>query len=984
MGLIYEEYLNYSEEYMKKYGKKTIIFLQAGSFFELYATYNEKQEYVGCDMGVVIDILNIQVTRKNKKIKEINIHNPLMAGFPTHSARKFIDRLLNEGYTIVMVEQVTEPPNPEREVTEIISPGTVIETFNGRDSNYLVSVYIEKYKRDKDIYSVGFSAIDIATGKNYVHSIVTTKMEPEYWKEETFRLMQQYTPRECIVQYSGDIHLSSEELGQIWDIDSSLIQNNCHGFPEIHNLTYQNEFLKKIFKDTDMLTPIEYLDFERENELLLSYLFMVQYVYEHKITNIMELSKPIRVHDKTHMVLTNNCIRQLNISDNYSFYSGQNDSLLTIVNRCKTATGRRLCNERILYPSIDTGVIEERYNMIDVFQELNVATDVYDFNIIRKGLVGIYDIERLHRKLLLGIITPMEFNNLDSSYTKILSLKDLFAGDSYLGFYDIHKNTYNIIPEIIKFYDSIFNLDSLEKFLNTSHMDVSIFRRKIFPKIDELTDTISDNKLILENIARTLSKIIDNKNTTNIRVEYSDMHDWHLVLTKNRGNTLVNKKIKHVLDNTARKTFMIKDAEGNGLFPLNYEDIGVKDIKSNNCIIVINNQDNILKSCSNSILLSTRKIVSLNLKHYTETLKSIKEKYAENFNDIVKLLGEIDLYSNLAKVCIDNNYYRPTIESSEGSFLKATGLRHPIVEKINVEEKYVPNDIELNQSGILLFGTNACGKSTLMKSIGLSIVLAQAGVYVPAKEFIFTPYTQIFTRILNNDNIFRGQSTFVVEMNELRSILKRCDDKSLVLGDELCSGTETISALSIVSAGLDRMSKNKCSYIFTSHLHQLTTIPFIKEIHNLNIFHLKIHYDELTRALIYDRKLCEGSGPAIYGLEVCKSMDMDSEFISNAKSIERFLTGANTKLLNTKRSRYNSEVFMDECKICDSPAEHTHHIKEQQFSDKDGNFDNFHKNIKHNLIQLCEKCHYEVHNGALDIHGYLKGSNGKTINTNCV
>ena len=119
-----------------------------------------------------------------------------MAGFPIHSVRKFIDRLLNEGYTIVMIEQVTEPPNPERKITEIISPGTVIDAFNSHDSNYLVSMYIEKYKRDKDIYSVGFSAIDIATGKNYVHSIVTNKMEPDYWKEETFRLMQQYNPKE--------------------------------------------------------------------------------------------------------------------------------------------------------------------------------------------------------------------------------------------------------------------------------------------------------------------------------------------------------------------------------------------------------------------------------------------------------------------------------------------------------------------------------------------------------------------------------------------------------------------------------------------------------------------------------------------------------------------------------------------------------------------------------------------------------------------
>jgi len=979
MGLIYEEYLQYHAEYTKKYGKKTMIFLQAGSFFELYATYNSKKEYVGCDMGVVIDILNIQVTRKNKKIKEINIHNPLMAGFPVHSVRKFIDRLLNEGFTIVMIEQVTEPPNPERKVTEIISPATVIDTFNSRDSNYLVSVYIERYK---DIYSAGFSAIDIGTGKNFVHSIVTNKLEPEYWKEETYRLMQQYNPKECIVHYSKEIGFTNEELGQFWDIDSSVIQNNCHGFPEIHNISYQNEFLGKIFKDTDMLTPIEYLDFERENELLLSYLFMIQYVYEHKIQNILELTKPVRVQDSTHLVLTNNCIRQLNISDNYSFYSGANDSLLTIVNRCKTAVGRRLCSDRFLYPSIDSEKLTERYNMIDIFQQR--LGDDYDFKYIRKSLVGIYDIERLHRKIVLGIISPNELFNLDTSYCKLRDTREYFDKDTYQQFFDYHRGAYDTISEIISFYGGIFDVDVLERFQNSAMMDTSIFRPGIYPEIDEYSDEISNNKRTLELIAKTLSKMIDNKSDKNIRLEYSDMHDWHLVLTKNRGNTLVNKKIKHILDATAKKTFQVKDENSKPLFSLNYEDIKIKDIKSNNCMILLHDANDTLRKCSSQIISYTRKITSLNLHKYNDTIGSLKVKYLNQYEGIVNLLGEIDLYSNLAKICVDNNYYRPEIVKTDSSFLRAKELRHPIVEKINTEEKYVPNDIELNESGILLFGTNACGKSTLMKSIGLSIVMAQAGMYVPAKEFSFSPYTQLFTRILNNDNIFRGQSTFVVEMNELRSILKRSDNRSLVLGDELCSGTETISALSIVSAGLERMSTNKCSYIFTSHLHQLTTIPFIKDIDKLNIFHLKIKYDDITNSLIYDRKLTQGSGPAIYGLEVCKSMDMDQEFISYAKKTERYLTGANDKLLNTKRSRYNSAVFMDECKICNAHAEHTHHINEQQFADINGNFDSFHKNVKHNLIQLCEKCHNETHNGDLDIYGYLKGLNGKKIQTNCV
>ena len=158
--------------------------------------------------------------------------------------------------------------------------------------------------------------------------------------------------------------------------------------------------------------------------------------------------------------------------------------------------------------------------------------------------------------------------------------------------------------------------------------------------------------------------------------------------------------------------------------------------------------------------------------------------------------------------------------------------------------------------------------------------MAQAGFYVPCSSFEYYPYTQLFTRILNNDNLFTGQSSFAIEMSELRSILLRANKNSLVLGDELCSGTENISAISIVSAGLKTLSDIKCSFIFTSHLHQLMNLSLIQQIQNLKIYHLKIVYDQEKDILIYDRKLENGSGPAIYGLEVCKAMDLGNEFIS--------------------------------------------------------------------------------------------------------
>ena len=213
-------------------------------------------------------------------------------------------------------------------------------------------------------------------------------------------------------------------------------------------------------------------------------------------------------------------------------------------------------------------------------------------------------------------------------------------------------------------------------------------------------------------------------------------------------------------------------------------EILVKDLRSNSTIVFHNENPSVneIEKFSNRIISSSRKLISYNKEKYLQTIHHLFKDFKEDYDTFVQYLSQLDLYSTFAKVSLENNYTRPNINKSEKSSFIAKDLRHPIVERINDDTEYIPNDVSLNEEGILLFGTNACGKSTLMKSIGLSIVLAQAGIFVPSKEFVFSPYTQIFTRILNNDNIFRGHSTFVVEMNELRSILKRCNSRSLVLG----------------------------------------------------------------------------------------------------------------------------------------------------------------------------------------------------------
>ena len=169
------------------------------------------------------------------------------------------------------------------------------------------------------------------------------------------------------------------------------------------------------------------------------------------------------------------------------------------------------------------------------------------------------------------------------------------------------------------------------------------------------------------------------------------------------------------------------------------------------------------------------------------------------------------------------------------------------------------------------------------------------------------------------------------------------------------------------------------SFIFATHLHNLSRMPEIDKIRNVKKYHLKVKFDRDNNRLIYDRKLHQGSGSAIYGLEVCKAMDLPDEFIDIANSIRKELMNVDPEILSTKKSNYNSQLYMDKCSICGKEGVDTHHIKPQEDADENDFIGSMHKNTKGNLVVLCEECHQKTHHGNLQINGYLQTSDGSVL-----
>ena len=962
--MLVDDYLEYQLKYEKLYGKSTIVLMEVGSFFEIYGI--DKQNEQG-SVQKISELLNIQMTKKNKSNDEISIHNPLMAGVPSGAINKYLTLLLNNNYTIVLVEQVTPPPKPERKVTRILSPGTNFE-LSQSESTFLCSIYLEELndiKNNVKLISGGISCIDLNTGQNKVYEIHSLPSDKDLCKEEMFRFIQTYNPREIIINLSN-IELSKDEIINFFELNDKVVHINYKIDNNYTKLSYQNDLLNNIFKCNTMLSPIEYLDLEKYPFSLISYIALLNFAYEHDETIITKIEKPDIWICEKHLILSNNAINQLNVvsNKNESGYSGRYDSLFNVLNKVSTSMGRRLLRDRLLNPIVNEIKLNKRYDLIEIMINENKYQE-FD-----KNLNKIIDIERYHRKLSLGLLQPYDIASIDLSYQYVIELINL----------SIKYNLKDLMPsensmlkfkEFIDNYKNIFDIDEIKKH-SLSDITKNFFKKGIYDKLDKYQKEIDSSKSIFQVICKSLSNLIE-KNSDFIKKDRNDRDNDYLLLTNKRCDILRKK-----LDDYKKKekTTIIKLKIMDSDFELDFSTFYYKVEKNNTKIIIKSLEKN-----EERLSYYQEKLFKQCQIYFKEKIMEYDSEYSEILKEIVKFVSEVDLIKSSAKVAIDYGYIRPEIDSNEleFSYFDAKGIRHPIIERLQTNLEYIPNDVSLGKDtlkGILLYSVNAAGKSSLMKSIGLNIIMAQAGMYVACENFKYKPYHKLFTRISGNDNLFKGQSSFAVEMSELRGILKRSDSFGLVLGDELCSGTESDSALAIVASGVKKLSEKKTSFIFATHLHQLSSMDIINNLNNVKHFHLKVNYNESTKTLIYDRKIAEGSGSSIYGLEVCRAMDLDPDFINDANEIRKNLKNISNHIINTKVSKYNSDVYINKCGICNKNADDVHHIKFQSLADKNGFIVNIHKDVKSNLVPVCKQCHIDIHNYKIDVNGYINTSEG--------
>jgi len=962
---IVEEYFRLHNKYSIKYGKdNTILFLQVGSFYEAYQTLEK-----GFNLQHISDILNILVSKKNKSIAEVSLKNPYMLGFPIITLDKFLKILIDSGFNIVIGEQITPPPNPKRAITHVYSPGTYIENTQP-DSNNILSIYIEEIKTG---YIIGLSIIDLSTGKSIIHEIFSTKDDEKICLDSTVHFINSNQAKEIILTSNNIDAIKLKDIITYLEISDKFYHHQTitqlinNGKKSLFKLAYQQEILKKVYPDTGLLSPIEYLDLEHINFGRLSFIILLNYAYDHSHNIINNISKPELYIESKYLNLANNAVYQLNLLTNISENTDKTKykSLFDILNKTSTPMGRRMLKKNITQPLINSQHILERYDFIKLLMNNN------NWEQIENRLIGINDIERLTRKINLNIINPNDLYIWIQSMSNSIELFNyMYINNLCINNFDL-KNILMNLNDMLRFISKFLLIDELQKyFINDIYN--KIFHSGIYKDIDLLINKINKCKNYMEAISWGLSNFLDNyiHSKTNddvnlIKIDHNDREGHFLILTKRRAEVLIQ-----LLEKNNCIKFDYMDIK----YQITKDDLQFKHLpKGNNTKIFIKE----MEKNSSRMLEYCDELKILQKEYYINFLSELYKKHDSFIESIEKLIATVDYLNSGAKIAIKNHYTIPTLIPNIKSFLNATELRHPIIELLNTDKEYIPIDIELGtdkQDGILLFGLNSAGKSSLQKSIGIAIIMAQMGYPVSAKQFSFSPYENLYTRISSNDNIFKGLSSFALEISELRAILKRSNSNTLVIADEVCKGTEHMSSLIIVQTMLEILSSKKTSFITATHLHDIVKIERLKNISNIKMYHLHVEYNELTNTIIYDRKLTEGSGDNFYGLNVAKYLIADNHFMKLANEIKKEVFEI-ADLVPDKLSNYNNLVYMDKCSICgkqpkksEIPLE-THHIVFQKDFKNNISNNKFHiqKNHKSNLVVLCSNCHDMIDNKKINI-----------------
>lgn len=1048
---VVEFYMKTLKEYTEKLKKekgtdKITLLLQVGEFFEIYGLIYPDGTREG-NVWQFCDDTNLKVAAKPQVVygrPEIQV---FMGGVGESYINPYIQKAVDQfGWTIIIFDQhrIGNTDKFERKEQTIISPGVNINSDNF--SNTTIFIYMDRVKSyfktasnignasNSYIINIGLAYIDCLTGENGIMAINNAgASDISIPLDELLKILTIKNPRELV------IFLENIDTGYITDDDliTALHLFNYNykiireAIPEqTHKPSYQLAILENVYiKHRGLMDISQQLGIDGAEHIYsrIALVLLVEFITKHDRTIIQKLELPeIIVNSDKYLMLANNCLEQLDIiysntgmgcsmgssKGGSGGRSSSRMSLLELLDNTRTPLGKLLLRQRLSIPITIPDILETRYSHISELYNLHEGymisgktstgnPDKYGSPLyqLRQKLGNVKNIENYLRKIITAKLQPFEV----STYLESLTACDSVI--NYLTTLETDKvkldqikllipseNNYKAFASIIRRFKEDLILDNLG-YNVWNGVVANPFVKGISGELDKLQDEINNDQSFLDNLLVELSVIIDSK--------FNKIDDKPLVSIGENASKGI-----YIFTNTSRKDILEKYFNSKtgitvGNYKITGKDINFLKMKESKWEIEIP----FLKVSNGSLKVNIDRLGRIAKAEFMKWLNvniiSSVERL-DSLSSIAHFIAELDVIQSNVINAIQNGYTRPIItmndntKSHSNSYIKSAAIRHPIIEYISKSSKYVPNDISLGgdcaQDGMLLFGVNAVGKSSLMKSVGVNIIMAQAGMYVASSRFEYKPFKYLFTRILGNDNLYAGLSSFEVEMKEFKVILKYANEDSILLCDELFRGTQVNDAEALVASGLEILSERKVKFVSATHLHSLTQMKCIKDLKNIKPFHLLVEQDKTNpRKLIYSRKLLPGSGPASYGIMVADAMNIDDAFVTRAKEIRleidmRVNSGSGSGGVSEIRlgSKYNKDKVLGMCNVCQNNiAVDVHHINQQCDANGIDLIDTldsgiFNKNKLWNLVALCKACHQAVHSSPVElkIEGYITTTSG--------
>ena len=792
---------------IKKNYEDTILMFRLGDFYEMFFD----------DAKTASKELELVLTGRDCGQEE----RAPMCGVPFHSADGYIAKLVGKGYKVAICEQMEDPALAKgivkRDVIRVITPGTVIESsmLDESKNNYLASVCASNG-------NVGMCFIDISTGE------VNLTEFNENIEQRVINEMGRYNPTEII------LNKQVVSFNSLKDFISKKLEASVELLIEEFEFANAEALCKEHFNTNDLGT----ISLNQRDTAVCALGASLAYLKSTQKRDLENIKSVNFYTDAKFMNLGISAIRNLELLETMRDRD-RKGSLLWVLDKTKTAMGKRMLRSFIERPLYDCAEISKRLNSVD---ELYGNTELRERE--TELLIGVYDMERLMTRIVYNTANAKELLSLCTTLENLPELKE-----------NLKNANSNMLKYIYNEIDVLADICSLIKVSIKEDAPFSVreggmIKDGFNKELDELRDIVNGGKSIL---AKLEADEQEKTGIKKLKIGYNKVFGYYF--------EVLNSYKELVPDTYIRKQTL------------------------SNCERYITQE---LKELETKVLGAQERIVGLEYEIFNSIRKKIAGEYLRT-QRTAHAVALLDVLCSFATVSLKNNYTRPDI--NDKGVIRIYEGRHPVIESLQKHTMFVPNDtiLDCNENRMaVITGPNMAGKSTYMRQIAIITIMAQMGCFVPAKSADIGIVDSIFTRVGASDDLASGQSTFMVEMNEVAEILKFATKDSLIILDEIGRGTSTFDGMSIARSVVEYIADKKkigAKTLFATHYHELSELEgTVDGVMNYNIA-VKKRGDDIT----FLRRIVRGGADGSYGIEVAKLAGVPDNVIKRAKAILKTL-----------------------------------------------------------------------------------------------